>query len=416
VALVGLSNEGLNGKLGRIEEIGADSHLVEIFGDHNEKVRIKPENLVHACALQGCHKPGARNACSKCKFAVYCDVACQRAHWTQHKMICSKISEDQGPPPRIEKSIPDHPSWGRLTSHQRSNILKWHKTSDGGFMQPWPISFETDAMLNGTPCFLQIHPRMKFFVHSIELPSVAMYNDEDPGCVLNGLRFPGGRKMFQLTETTNPHFPDGNHLTKGDLTKAYFGSVVPLHAPSVYRYIVIAEVVYTPLCQHSLGEHYGTGLHFAWPGEEAIGLCPGTGVNVQPDSTSRHILVAFNMMGTQRVEGDHFIACYRIVPRILTIAGYERMVAENERQAVDIGAHTTRDNATIHPHPFYPDVVRAMTRRLISDNPLAPSVLLGGISGVFEPLEPPLTAEQAWEKFLTSALYFAWVRWLRHNP
>ena len=40
------------------------------------------------CSLLSCKAPNARLKCSRCKFARYCNAACQSDHWTSHKRIC----------------------------------------------------------------------------------------------------------------------------------------------------------------------------------------------------------------------------------------------------------------------------------------------------------------------------------------
>ncbi len=38
-----------------------------------------------------CHKGSAKRKCSACRVAAYCDQACQRAAWAEHKPLCAQI-------------------------------------------------------------------------------------------------------------------------------------------------------------------------------------------------------------------------------------------------------------------------------------------------------------------------------------
>ena len=65
--------------------------------------------LAHSCALQPCSYlactdlRGASEGelvkgrhCSGCKVATYCGVGCQRAAWSQHKLVCAKLQPGEG--------------------------------------------------------------------------------------------------------------------------------------------------------------------------------------------------------------------------------------------------------------------------------------------------------------------------------
>eukprot|EP00747_Dinoflagellata_sp_TGD_P216488 gnl/TRDRNA2_/TRDRNA2_89032_c0_seq1.p1 gnl/TRDRNA2_/TRDRNA2_89032_c0~~gnl/TRDRNA2_/TRDRNA2_89032_c0_seq1.p1 ORF type:complete len:292 (+),score=20.44 gnl/TRDRNA2_/TRDRNA2_89032_c0_seq1:63-878(+) len=47
---------------------------------------------VRSCAVCGCQEQGHLMFCAGCKAAAYCSVACQTAHWQEHKLECQRIS------------------------------------------------------------------------------------------------------------------------------------------------------------------------------------------------------------------------------------------------------------------------------------------------------------------------------------
>ncbi|XP_050304527.1 ankyrin repeat and MYND domain-containing protein 2 [Anthonomus grandis grandis] len=50
-------------------------------------------DTIATCNTCGQEKPAKK--CSKCKVVQYCDRNCQRLHWTWHKKVCSRLSQDQ---------------------------------------------------------------------------------------------------------------------------------------------------------------------------------------------------------------------------------------------------------------------------------------------------------------------------------
>jgi hypothetical protein len=93
VRLRGLSSAAYNGKLAKVSSPIDDGgqHLIELHEDEvastslNREIRIKPENMAHACNC--CHKADVAKMqfCGKCKMAAYCNVECQRNDWKRHK-------------------------------------------------------------------------------------------------------------------------------------------------------------------------------------------------------------------------------------------------------------------------------------------------------------------------------------------
>ena len=51
--------------------------------------------LVAAEAAAAAHLP-ALSACARCKAVLYCDSACQKAHWLEHKKVCKKSAASGG--------------------------------------------------------------------------------------------------------------------------------------------------------------------------------------------------------------------------------------------------------------------------------------------------------------------------------
>ena len=95
------------------------------------------------------------------------------------------------------------------------------------------------------------------------------------------------------------------------------------------EHCLVAEVKYTTMCAQSFRAFYSDasnkGRFFDWPGGEAVCVCPGTGRRVETSTRERHLLVATQMCGF-RVVGGTAHCLTRIIPRILTLEGYERLV------------------------------------------------------------------------------------------
>jgi hypothetical protein len=160
---------------------------------------------------------------------------------------------------------------------------------------------------------------------------------------------------------------------------------VPLHEPYQVVYAVIGEVIWTKPDFLDFTDFYKNepGKWFDWPGPgaECIPICPGTGEKVSYSQTEKHLLVACTLMGNV-FRGTTFHAVSRIMPRILTIKGYEKMMGPSgDHRCVTISKMGR--SAGKEKVEFYPTAFRAMKG-----------------SGV-------MTASQAYDEFHGSGLYKA---------
>ena len=204
--------------------------------------------------------------------------------------------------------------WDRLTPPQKRELRASHL--ERGCAVPWPLAgLEVPEMLTGTHLSsLRTHPNQRFAAVVAELPSFRM---SMPGADVDGLTFPPGRRMAFVREVAA-----GDGGAPG----------VPPHMPHRTAFAVLGEVTYTEGCARGFREFYdrggtgGGGAHFAWPGGDACAVCPATGDRIEADGASRHLLVAWEMGGVARAPGGDSRMCYRIIPRLLTRAGYARIV------------------------------------------------------------------------------------------
>lgn len=229
------------------------------------------------------------------------------------------------PPPPSPRTIDSHglgaerpddawrnaEGWGNLTAAQQDALRKHHLKY--GCTVPWALTgLEVPEMLMPPSLSsLRIHPNQRFQVAVQDLPS---FRIEMPGAEVDGLRFPLGRRQAFLREVMDD--------SPGYLSK------VPLHMPTQTAMAVLGEVTFTKSCARGFKAFYdhgfsgGNGSFFAWPGGDASAVCPATGAQIAADGKTRHLLVAWEMGGV--VTQDHTLHfAYRIIPRLLTRAGYE---------------------------------------------------------------------------------------------
>jgi hypothetical protein len=170
-------------------------------------------------------------------------------------------------------------------------------------------------------------------------------------------------------------------------TEEYF-THVPLHSPSQVVYAVIREVIWTKPDFLDFTDFYKTepGKLFDWPGAECVSLCPGTGEQVSYSHTEKHLLVACNLQGNV-FRGSTLHGLTRIMPRILTIKGYEKMMGPSgDHRCVMISKKES--SVGTEKVEFYPTALRLMKG-----------------NGV-------MTASQAYDEFHSSGLYKAFERLL----
>ena len=65
--------------------------------------------------------------CSKCKFAKYCSVACQKADWKNHKEPCRTLSMMAHDLKKMEEECPDFKVKREITIHEVEKILAERK-------------------------------------------------------------------------------------------------------------------------------------------------------------------------------------------------------------------------------------------------------------------------------------------------
>mmetsp|Transcript_27826 Transcript_27826/g.34365 ORF Transcript_27826/g.34365 Transcript_27826/m.34365 type:complete len:470 (+) Transcript_27826:123-1532(+) len=339
--------------------------VAEIVGDHREGrfdikmiesdadidigsgTRIKTMNMRIVCSY--CFKDKKKfQYCVLCKCACYCNKECQANHWRQtgprqHKLHCtgkkaaaaSSAAGTGQPKPRAAdddddkgyenlytawkdklpeeltwKKSMDHPSWVNLTQPTRHALRKLHERS--GCVVPWPVCCETPAMLDDLPSFLINHPNMKFEIIMISIPGVSqlpMLREKTP--------------FAHPSEVRSERFMYGGYFEK-----------VPFHHAIPVRYAIIGEVVWTKHDYADFENYFNDpmrkGALFEWPGAEAVGICPGTGKRVKYSYTKKHLLVVCNMYG-QAIRGSSFNVLSRLMPRILTIDGYYKMLGPDKR-------------------------------------------------------------------------------------
>lgn len=306
----------------------------------------------------------------------------------------------------------DHPSWKKLTQPQRQALRKYHLSN--GCKEAWPVSCETPAMIDPpSPCFLISHPNMRFKASLEELPGgFTMQYERDNTSELNGKKAPIGRMIpvSVSAEWTGPEvlagfkldltiafiilflYPYFMQLLREDLTgvnaEEYF-TRVPLHTPHQVVYAVIREVVWTKADFIDLAGFYKNepGKLFDWPGAECVPICPGTGEKVPYSRTEKHLLVACTLQGNV-IRGTTLCGLTRIMPRILTIKGYEKMMGPSgDHRCVTISKREmTSGGVGAEKVEFYPTAFRLMKGK-----------------GV-------MTASDAYDEFHGSGLYKAFER------
>jgi hypothetical protein len=163
---------------------------------------------------------------------------------------------------------------------------------------------------------------------------------------------------------------------------------VPLHTPHQVIFAVIREVIWTKQDFDEFSDFYKTepGKLFDWPGAECVAICPGTGEKVPYSRTEKHLLVACNLQGNV-IRGTTLHGLTRIMPRILTIKGYEKMMGPSGDHRCVMISKKEKSVGT-EKVEFYPTAFRLMKGK-----------------GV-------MTASQAYDEFHSSGLYKGFERLL----
>ncbi len=198
----------------------------------------------------------------------------------------------------------------------------------------WRVTLETPAMLDALPCYLTAHPNQRF----------------TPGV---GALAGGAHAGFELP------------LLREDMVRAcaaagetqYFTRVVPFHAPVVTVLGVVGECVLTRPCVRAFTAHFDAnasnrGALFRWPPAAAIWLDFCTGESHEP-TVGRNapplLMIVQMLSGVFRPPGGGASqTLQRVQPRLISVASLHELVG-------DAGDAMTP--------PFYPDVVRRVTRR-----------------------------------------------------
>lgn len=88
-------------------EFNAAKHAVRLYAQHegleysamngaaqqtSKMIRVHDHvfvgDLLQAARCDSCKREHPHQLCSRCRAARYCDAACQRQHWAQHKGAC----------------------------------------------------------------------------------------------------------------------------------------------------------------------------------------------------------------------------------------------------------------------------------------------------------------------------------------
>ena len=316
----------------------------------SRSIKIKPMNMRVVCS--NCFKDGKDfKVCSLCSIACYCDKSCQIEHWKlkEHKLHCAGKQqhgkESQSPKLIVWDKSMDHPSWSQLSQPSRHNLRELHERS--GCRVPWPVSCEPPAMLDcSAPSFFVAHPNMKFRIQMEDM--------------INGGRPEAGNVTFGRMANSRP-IPTLTEKVERPIEE--YAKKVPYHSPLPIEYGIIGEVIWTKADYEDMDAYFRQSvqkgvLFKKWPGAESVGICPGTGKRVPFSRSKKHLLILCNMMGTVIRDGD-VCALTRLMPRILTIEGYHKLLGPDKEDGCipkRIGGHQ-KDAKTILTE-FYPKQLR----------------------------------------------------------
>ncbi|KAI0042335.1 hypothetical protein FA95DRAFT_1637343 [Auriscalpium vulgare] len=124
--------------------------------------------------------PGLQR-CTRCRLALYCNAACQKAAWKTHKSACTANAISSTPPSASVKAVrlkggfnrpffpeqldvpPDHPIWGDATSVSPVSQLVGVPIKIWREAHELPLDHENDANRdNQSVTYLMIRPEVGF--------------------------------------------------------------------------------------------------------------------------------------------------------------------------------------------------------------------------------------------------------------
>jgi hypothetical protein len=418
VCLHGLKSVEYNGRVGIIERGVLDERITvalqETETEIASSIKVKPMHLVPTC--NNCFTQDSDlTKCSGCYVTMYCDKECQKIHWKGgHRNECAELksrneSNWKSRAADDKSSRIDHPSWKRLDKLQRQHMRDKH-TRDGCVV-PWPIACETPAMMQASS-FLRVHPAMRF---QVKVAQSASY--QRPGDVSASHRGPPApTSLFVLRENPGEDYS----VVNGKLNAAgkRYHTRVPAHLPSPMMFCVIGEVTWTTKSKFVMDQYYhpdgvNKGKHCQWPGGNAVAVCPATGVIVQPDTEERYLLVAQRLQGMCEKD-SHINLVDRIMPRILTLPGYDKIMENDPRSRGVRTMKTTGQGQQVESHlEFSPHIVRTLSECIRS---MAMRDVDVQASMAFEINEKfPVPAHIAWEVWTGSGQYEVFDRFLNDN-
>ncbi len=175
------------------------------------------------------------------------------------------------------------------------------------------------------------------------------------------------------------------------------------------QFAIVGEVIWTKYDYADFKQYYDDpdkkGRLFDWPGAEVVGICPGTGKQVEYSHTTTHLLVVCNMYGSA-IRGNSVNILSRLMPRILTLEGYYRMLGptkKDRRMESFRAASRVNGEAMINSEKeFYPEELRSMNMMRGYS-----SMAKGGARH-----STPMTASMAYDRYHASGEYTQYERYM----
>ena len=134
------------------------------------------------------------------------------------------------------------------------------------------------------------------------------------------------------------------------------------------EYCLVEEVHFTDMCRAEFSHFYSNkasnrGSLFDWPGGNAVEICPGTGKKVSTSPTKRRLLVASRMCGWIARPDGQICMLTRVIPRILTLEGCEKMLGHTPRgspnRLTQVSGPGAKKGSSVLQE-VYPDLLRRM--------------------------------------------------------